>query len=428
MLRPPLFLLSVAVLVCLGGSRLAIPKHGVSQEHNHLSTAVTAIDQLAVGLAGLEEEDVTKGDIGFANPAIVHDKPRKRDDGDETESDISDYSGDDLPPLVPVVTTDGKTLYEECSQDQCGDVCSAHTASKRALDRRLPPWRPKPPYGQWVSPDDYEDKIGKGNTNAEKLVRGEVHRAWVKQKVVPLTPAKDDPIAMSTLSHIIKFADQVDDLGAFGFWGCTSVVVVSRRGAWANRIFEKPTFRGDPGSLWNAGIFKRNAIHALREGVGEGTAHAFGIPHFRARGDMFGDDAEPKAFIYTPRPRPDKKDANIDKETNQGKLLYPKGVEAIKKELEKIFDGYSLNIEVVDYSPLMAPPGLSQKEINNYRVDKGFDTARGKFLVQYRPAPDYMSHASWRIWFEGKGGKGDAWSDEWKPETSSSFNQVLKPK
>ncbi|CAJ2507335.1 Uu.00g085210.m01.CDS01 [Anthostomella pinea] len=181
---------------------------------------------------------------------------------------------------------------------------------------------------------------------------------------------------------------------------------VSRRGAWASHIWGDPTFTGDKKD------FQKYAIDEMKTGHGEGTIHAQGILNFRSDGepknglgDMFDDDAEPRVFIMTPRPNPRLDDDSIDvtQETNQGQLKYPTEVGKMKDALNSMFgDDDRVHIQVIDYSPLLAPKSMGWKAAESFRNDDDFNSPRWKVLVQFQPAEDDYGEASWRIWFEGK--------------------------
>ncbi|KAB5559733.1 hypothetical protein GE09DRAFT_1114077 [Coniochaeta sp. 2T2.1] len=204
-----------------------------------------------------------------------------------------------------------------------------------------------------------------------------------------------------------------------GLHGCTSVVAVSRSGAWLSHFYEVPLFTeqwrlpGDPNEY-----FDRWVLTALQLGVpGVSTSpYINDTPLGELRDDdatisspwghLMDDEEQPKLFVITPREQVKKDDGTFDDSPDAGSddvLKYPHEVYQIVAKLESMFP----NSPVVTkgYNPLD-----TGDEFEN--GDGEFNTARGKVMVQYMPAPEAecgddgmptsVGTAKYRIWLEDK--------------------------
>lgn len=54
-----------------------------------------------------------------------------------------------------------------------------------------------------------------------------------------------------TSSRVRAFEQDSFSMGVQGLVGCTSVIVVSRRGVWMSHIWESPTFTTQDPDIWN---------------------------------------------------------------------------------------------------------------------------------------------------------------------------------
>lgn len=266
-----------------------------------------------------------------------------------------------------------------------------------------------------------------------------------------------------TTSNHIRFEENPASLSVSGLTGCTSIIVISRRGAWASHIWERVFSDG-----LNAEEMSINRVHR-----GEGTdslIHPFGIDDLRnkpregARGVMFGDNSDLAdapdlhVFIVTPRPRvpqyidipPDHRfyteDEYRDNPIANAHLppLYPNNIRQIRSDLRFTL-GAHVPIQVISYAPRVMTQAQAM-ELDNPDLTEGrrrevmgniairmFDpenqSSRGKVLIQYRPASDCNDKARWRIWVEDRDVQAEA---EWKPETDQLFveyeDQEMKEK
>jgi hypothetical protein len=196
-------------------------------------------------------------------------------------------------------------------------------------------------------------------------------------------------------TNSISFSNQVMSLAVAGLWGCTSVVAVSEQGAWASHFWESTSFA-------NLQNFPYDVLNKLWLGTGIPMVNEYGLGQLRnndaiLQGHMFDDVNNPRIFIMTPRIRDD----HDSSETAGGdSILYPWQIDKVEEELRKIF-GDNADISTIQYSPLRFNA-----------EDNGFDTHRGKLLVQYQPAAQACQantgngdqpQAKWRLWIEGRG-------------------------
>ncbi|KAK1994632.1 hypothetical protein LX36DRAFT_683553 [Colletotrichum falcatum] len=224
--------------------------------------------------------------------------------------------------------------------------------------------------------------------------------------MVPDERQEDDHMTTSTW---VAFRDNVEAIGLRGMFGCTAVVSVSQRGAWPKKGY--------------------------REGNWEHQYHEYGWselgfhPELGDPGVMFGNkedkyyEAELRVFIVTPRPRGARQDENgawlpdevvHDINRNAGQLLFPDKIRRLSDEIKQVY-GQDTSIEVIDYAPKLLKMEdfwslmdnkLTKPQIFDLQADSGFEDARGKLLLQYRPAKTCTDLASWRLWVEDQGISG----------------------
>ncbi len=97
----------------------------------------------------------------------------------------------------------------------------------------------EPPNGRWTSPSNYE------GFSTDLFMCGEVARTYSEGHGVRLVTTRDPYVLVPlTSSHITTFEDRVASAAVTGLHGCTSVVIISRRGVWLTHIWECPSFIG----------------------------------------------------------------------------------------------------------------------------------------------------------------------------------------
>lgn len=117
-------------------------------------------------------------------------------------------------------------------------------------------------------------------------------------------------------------------------------------------------------------------------------------------GHLFDDVNIPRVFIFTPS----------DRDPMDLSPMYPEHVAMMMGRLGRIFGNDQLFADpklgqVITYQPLLYPadPGDLPGDMN----DPGFNTHRGKILIQYMPAPRACTPnaelaAQWRMFTEGE--------------------------
>ncbi|KAF0329628.1 hypothetical protein GQ607_003196 [Colletotrichum asianum] len=324
-----------------------------------------------------------------------------------------------------------------CNPSTCGDTdCAASKKKRRELAPRELRERGIPEQGVWPDPSDYQN-------NQDAFMIGETWEI-VDPQVFLSYDAKEVKLTelyhgdFMTSHNWISFEDKVGAISVHGLWGCTSVVVLSRRGAWASHIWEMAfASRSD-------NYFADRAIFDLHSGAGtnnELTAYReWGIDDLRYqadagdRGVIFGDgtpadnDLPIQVYIFTPRHRPPESATDeVRKDPNYmaGTLLYGKRIGELHDHLYKTFSATStqVKVDVIDYAPrtkLKVWDGSGERPMTPDDLgDINIKQSRGKLLIQYQPAPDCTGKASWRLWVEGRPLEGRTAS--WDPASNQIF-------
>jgi len=270
-----------------------------------------------------------------------------------------------------------------CSQKGCSDrpeSCAVQVEgpipppdASKEVDKRG-----DPDFGDWVEPWD-EPFASAADPRDEWMARWDQHKY-----IVPLQlPPRDDPELPQTemvTSKTIVFEDDVASIGVEGMFGCTTIVAVSKRGAWVGHIFEShmignnyDNFANDKVEIayspWNDDKhlkYHRYGLAQLYDGGGDKPAP-------EPLNYMFGKtdsdyDADVHVFIVMPRPKADPPEFNVlgepyepDEERmksnlHEGELLYPDHFEDLQAWIrDQILEGINVRFYPVDYAPLVLP-------------------------------------------------------------------------
>ncbi|KAJ0165816.1 hypothetical protein CTA2_9905 [Colletotrichum tanaceti] len=327
--------------------------------------------------------------------------------------------------------------------------------SHHAVEKRFEPKEG----GDWEEPDDYDTgTVDDFITIQLKWCTGFRDGKWPDigtrlgfiPKLVTHYDALNDrtPQREMVTANWLLFKDKVELLGIEGLHGCTSVVLISERGAWAAHIYEGNMAKDD---LFESMVMQQTAVglpenHRTRYLYEYGLRDVLKRPDKGDHGVMFGDwkpnpesegrtaqDLGMKAFIITPRPRtrhyPDGRlrtqAENSDINRDVGTLMFPKNVQRLSEMLSRIYGG--IEPEIVDYAPVMMPneATLAMGTPNKWSVAKVQrwiqselkDRPRGKVVIQYKPAKTCDGKAAWRVWSETRK-IGEA---EWTPASGQVF-------
>ncbi|KAI2621771.1 hypothetical protein GGR54DRAFT_79194 [Hypoxylon sp. NC1633] len=297
--------------------------------------------------------------------------------------------------------------------------------------------------GEWAGPEYYGGR-GIGN----KFFRGEVYLAYTLSNIDPtrwgsveVSEEKFDPNHPTT-SHTRVWAGRSSTVALTGLFGCTAVVILSKRGVWVLHIWETPSFTGEmildgfeypePSGensdvvVWKTHPptfeddahkrtrFEHEVLGAMRNGGS--LFHLYGLSQLHGGdpltwGNTLDDDAEPEAVIFHPRPAPRDDDPHPEKSKFKGKLRYIKEVGEIRHEIYSAL-GTKTVIAVTEYWPRLprAGSGLDPQARRDYMRDPSDAELNGKILIQYKPAVDCNGEASYRLWHEGNQLKTKSWS------------------
>ena len=231
--------------------------------------------------------------------------------------------------------------------------------------------RPKPPdYTSYVGDDygPYRDMIAK--LEKARGVGNWVPHGYLGSRAAPAAVTRD-------------FKDQPINLGIANLHGCTSVIVVSRKGVWASHFWEVPSFktRVGPGPYDCVHVpdtFKRDVLGTLDYGCvfdQHPNRECGGIGSYsRDDSSMFAEDYRPRVIIVTPREK------TYSPPPREGVLEFPDQVRQIKKKLRKLLPSSPPPL-VVDYFSNQGP----DRRVKNPANPEGFSWVYGTVLLEYNP-------------------------------------------
>ncbi|RWA04550.1 hypothetical protein EKO27_g10559 [Xylaria grammica] len=314
---------------------------------------------------------------------------------------------------VASTVTSTATIAPEPSGGLCGfGLCGPGETcpqEKRGLEKRAPPRLSHPPPNTWYGPENY-------GGSAQDFIAGEAREGYKNGDQTMYRGVKLDE---GTTSGLLGFSGQVGTLAVAGLFGCTSVIAVSRRGAWITHHWEVPSFthlNGEPSpptSLEQLEIFRREVLQPLRSSTSQD--HDYGLSELRVTdpndkgilSHLMADEADPHVFIFAPYKRALSGTSNWNNEFPIGLPEafgqddgLPSKNQQIENEIRAIFsipNGLAVPYEKVLYAPRQGL-GLENDDLG----DANFNSHRGKVLVQYQPAKSCHDKAAWRVWFEGQ--------------------------
>ncbi|RYO82877.1 hypothetical protein DL762_006398 [Monosporascus cannonballus] len=316
--------------------------------------------------------------------------------------------------------------------------------------------RGDPDEGDWSDPSDYSDPKHFVAIEAWWAYNGDIIST---ENSVIRFPEEQDPDLKMTTSEIIQFKNQVASLSIQGLYGCTSVIVVSQREAWASHIWE-PTFT-DEGDR-----FENKAIKFILTGLAASDPqyhqHKYGLVQMRWNnklpeiGTIFGGDGSEipgtHVYIFVPRLRidiwelkdnygnllnyTDRNGNYLDDEVRQAEdanagagFKFSKYVNRIKEAVLRVV-GTEVPVEVIEYLPNVlsvadAKKRLSRREIATKLGDNDQKQSRGKLFLQYQPGKCDRP-ALWRLWVETQLDIAGRYA-EWDPSPDQIFQGQGNP-
>ncbi|KAK6077031.1 hypothetical protein SCUP515_05214 [Seiridium cupressi] len=338
-----------------------------------------------------------------------------------------------------------EVLDEDCGFGSCAEAACAISA-RDVIDKRRKYRNTQPAICKWADSSNFAP--------ATDFMAGEVGLAVGNGNFVKLS----GPLT----SKVIRFQDQPVSLAVQGLYGCTAVVAVSKRGAWASHIFETPLFRPyhsseqvldengkvviDPvtqmakqrlvwrnptTNVWQPDLprvvqlakFRTGVLNEIRESSSPYGDHKYGLNECRnshieaaidADGHIFDDGLDTEVFIFAPYEAvTDKQSPNYDNEFPEGlKLRYDAdgnplhdfyradvGGISFNEQIRREISSYFGGNVVIETIPYAPRVRGTQAEKDDVLIDSN----RSKILVQYQPAvtSDAESKAQWKVWFEG---------------------------
>ncbi|KAJ0162935.1 hypothetical protein CTA2_3798 [Colletotrichum tanaceti] len=337
---------------------------------------------------------------------------------------------------------------------------AAHQDQDRNLVRRG-----DPSLGKWPDPSEHETHQGFVVSQIDAIAEDRAKRARYAPKLVRFAPI-DGPSA-----SWVTFKDDVEAIGLEGLFGCTSIVLVSRKGAWVGHIWQttmdpegEENEEDEDGSSMDPfeNLLEQELPYRIPPDEEFHQFYEYGLedmknhPEDGDAGVMFGNDRDGadettpgslhmRAFIVTPRnwgypdvyhdargrPIPHQVLAHAD--FRKGTVKYPAQVGALRAAVAGVY-GDDVPVEVIDYNPTVVRPehwaafdqtGMlvvngELMPIPEYHGRLSRGTVRGKILLQYQPAATCRDEAEWRLWVEGQP-VGDR-TDKWTPLAGQVFS------
>ncbi|OBR09145.1 Immunoglobulin a1 protease [Colletotrichum higginsianum IMI 349063] len=363
-----------------------------------------------------------------------------------------------------------RTVTTTKTVDKAEPTCGIVTCGSTACPKDAAPELPKLPHhaldkrgsakeGDWEEPEDYESGLVDDfiDTQLKLCIAYRDGRYPGIGSILGFTPklvANYDILNVNTpqeemvSANWLLFKDKVEVLGVEGLYGCTSVVLVSERGAWAAHIFEMNMQQDD---LFESLVLQQTAVglpenHRTRHLYEYGLRDILKRPDKGDHGVMFGDwkpnpesegktaqDLGMQAFIITPRPRirhyPNgqlrTQAENSDINRDPGTLMSPENVQRLLELISRVYGG--IQPEIIDYAPIMMPneafvaigtsKAWSVGKVTRWIQRQQKDSPRGKVLIQYKPAKTCDGKAAWRVWSETR----QIGTAEWTPASGQVF-------
>lgn len=259
-------------------------------------------------------------------------------------------------------------------------------------------------------------------------------------------------------TKFVLFKDKPENLAIEGLWGCTVVLVVSNRGAWAAYFWERTMY--DEQEM-------TQALDQWRHGTGEDEEmfqyNERGLDQltdYERDGDvgvMFGNPADEdvdhlniKAFIFAPRRKPVYRNPDGSSTSDLNNEHFAAGavdpdfedsVELIIRDLQRKFNG-EIEIDIVDYPrPTLTladydwwmglPDDVAMSDrflvpVIKTLMDDVCRVHRGKVILQYQPSRSACQGltAKWRVFADVY---GQVSTGEWLPEEGQRWQGADPP-
>ena len=266
-----------------------------------------------------------------------------------------------------------------------------------------------------------------------------------------------DAAAGITSSTFTVFGNVPVTLATPRLVGCTTIIVVSRKGTWANHMWEIPGFMpekeyvpvsddgaggdsgddisdsdasGFAGEKWSGNwylpgsttevvpqfpaaeqraFFQKHILDTLHAPYDPPTPHHVkGLDELRQPGNVFDDGSEPQVFMFAPYVAPRRGEGQFREENPVGLPAAfdlpgrtdteraDEGGPSFNDQIRselRSIFGEALDIKMVHYAP----------DIVGDPLDESFDNPRGRALIQYEPGDGSDcegAEARWRVFFE----------------------------
>lgn len=344
-----------------------------------------------------------------------------------------------------------KQTLPVCAPGRCGgSTCPVQKKKPIDVTFQKVAKRGNPADGQWPDPSDLERPQEFIMNQLFEITNGRMESRYAP-KLVRHDPSPDAHVT----ANWVTFKDNVEALALEGLYGCTSIVLVSQRGAWMSHIWETAFLEHNSDDfeymVTDDLLYRPPPGDPLFEYYEYGLENLKNSKEHGDPGIMFGDEdfdstkLEMQAFIITPRQHLHPAfyyDANNeivnedilkDIDHQKGTVKYPEKVNRLVGVITETYG--AIPVEVVDYNPVFLPRekwetwviegsllddnGIS-KSAEEILTDLTIGTPRGKVLIQYQPAKTCVEMAKWRLWVEGQ--QASNWAEQWTPTYDQIFS------
>ncbi|KAI1759881.1 hypothetical protein GGR53DRAFT_526768 [Hypoxylon sp. FL1150] len=280
---------------------------------------------------------------------------------------------------------------------------------------------------QRLSQPEHNGLAGPEHYNGDSRVFMASEVAMAYDSKIPNSQGVCLPNTSVTTSVAIPFNKTPDSLAVSGLYGCTSLVVVSKKGAYVNHMWECPHFAPrippPPSDAGENSSFERAVLDIIKYGS-RSQYSPVGLCFAQTEQDLkapinilslFSKDSHPRVFLFAPWAirEPPRSDGT---QSISGPLTmrYEGCNRQIEGAVKESFKSALPPFKVIPYEPrvlqpetVIPDPEERQREVG----DSNFESHEGKVLVQYKPAADAKGKATLRVWFEAR----LEYEEEWSP-------------
>lgn len=374
---------------------------------------------------------------------------------------------------VATTQTSSARALPTCGPDSCGSCQPLHLIPpqeppQESSDEPMQQSVPRPLAKRGDTAYGFWQDIHDSHSGYRQWMPAQIRQARLaSQNPFPAEPGAFRPTLLKAMpegfdlpvsTKFVLFKDKPENLAIEGLWGCTVVLVVSNRGAWAAYFWERTMY--DEQEM-------TQALDQWRHGTGEDEEmfqyNERGLDQltdYERDGDvgvMFGNPADEdvdhlniKAFIFAPRRKPVYRNPDGSSTSDLNNEHFAAGavdpdfedsVELIIRDLQRKFNG-EIEIDIVDYPrPTLTladydwwmglPDDVAMSDrflvpVIKTLMDDVCRVHRGKVILQYQPSRSACQGltAKWRVFADVY---GQVSTGEWLPEEGQRWQGADPP-